>query len=138
MITIRLRHIGQFCCLMFFTMNSFSQNTEQSSNAYIEGAKLTIDLIKTIKDKKVNISQAPKETSSFCVTNKSNLRLYVDIVNTTISDTTNLVVQANGNECSFSINAGNCSYIVKDMNGNIYRKGDIIIEDSDQIQIAVE
>lgn len=128
------------CLMLPWTAHVYSQTTDKTTYV-IEGGKLIVELVKALNARKDQVKEGgcKGQHSDICIINETLSSLTVLFEHRLSGTEKEMVIQPQGRECFLHAAVGIWSYDLK-YTGNFQslRKGDIQIEDCQQISMTIQ
>lgn len=128
---------GILLLLCIYPVLSQGQETNTTDHV-IEGSKVVVELIKAFSGKKYSEKKCKDAHADLCIVNETLNALSVTLYNRTNAEQRELVIPTTLKECCLHIAEGVWTYDLRLPTGLSIRKGDILIEDCQNLQMNIK
>lgn len=128
---------GVFLWICLSTCQMQGQETKTADHV-IEGSKVVVELIKALSGKK-NSEKGCRDTyADICIVNETANALTVTLFHRENAEQRELVIQSSLKECCLRVAQGVWTYDLRLPTAQSIRKGDILIEDCQNLQMNIK
>jgi hypothetical protein len=127
---------GVFLWLCLFTCPLQGQETKTTDHV-IEGSKVVVELIKALSGKKSLEKGCKDAYADICIINETTNALTVTLFHRENAEQRELVIPSTLRECCLRIAEGVWTYDLRLPTAQSIRKGDILIEDCQNLQMNI-
>jgi hypothetical protein len=130
---MQTKNLLTLVCITLCTIKINAQPPNSSTQQYIEGAKVVVDVLNLFKKQKTTTHTQNNngEKCNYCLYNSDTVnKIKVKLIyKEAPTDTLDMILKPNSKECSLGIKCGIYSCTIFDAQNNIINKGDIFIDD---------
>ena len=128
---------GVFLWVCFYTCQLYGQETKTADHL-IEGSKVVVELIKALSVKKSSEKGCRDAYADICIVNETSNALTVTLYHRENAEQRELVIPSALKECCLRVAEGVWTYDLRLPTAQSIRKGDILIEDCQNLQMNIK